>query len=117
MAGHACRDLRLICTVSRTQPYLFFEGSARDAALRYPKNANVAATLALAGPGMDKTMVRLVADPTGTANIHEYSVSSASVDYTMSVSGKVSALNPKTSLSTAYSLARAVLNRSNAVVI
>jgi aspartate dehydrogenase len=100
-----------------TEPTVFFEGSAREAATIFPKNANVAATLALAGLGMDQTRVRLIADPQTSENTHEYQVRSKAVDYSLSLAGKVSPLNPKTSLSTAYSLARTVLNRSNAIVI
>ncbi|SFU21122.1 aspartate dehydrogenase [Sedimentitalea nanhaiensis] len=100
-----------------TQEAVFFEGSARQAAKAFPKNANVAATLALAGVGMDATRVRLIADPQVTANIHEYEVRSAAVDYSVRLIGKASPLNPKTSLSTAFSLARTILNRSDAIVI
>lgn len=96
---------------------VFFEGTAREAATRFPKNANVAATLALAGIGMDKTEVRLVADPSVSENTHEYRVTSSVVDYAMVLTGKPSPLNPKTSQSTVYSLARAVLNRLGIVVI
>ena len=100
-----------------TSPTVFFEGTARQAAAAFPKNANVAATLALAGLGMDLTEVQLLADPNVSDNAHEYRVTSAVVDYTMVLTGKPSALNPKTSQSTVYSLARAVLTRSDVVVI
>ncbi len=98
-------------------PAVFFEGSARAAAQAYPKNANVAATLAFAGMGLDDTQVRLIADPGASTNTHEYEVQSAAVSYAMTLAGKPSPLNPKTSQSTVLSLARAVLNRSALVVI
>ena len=116
-AAETVLDLQNLDLQNLQQATVFFEGSAREAALAYPKNANVAATLALAGVGMDRTVVRLVADPFAVANIHEYSVKSSSVDYTVSLCGKASPENPKTSLSTAYSLARAVVNRSSAIVV
>lgn len=99
------------------EPTVFFQGSARQAATDYPKNANVAATLALAGLGMDETRVQLIADPTVETNSHEFAVRSNAVDFSMSLTAKPSPRNPKTSASTAYSIARAVLNRSEAIVI
>jgi len=98
-------------------PVLFFEGTAREAARLFPKNANVAATLALAGLGMDATRVHLVADPGTTENTHHFSVTSLALDFEMRLVGKPSPSNPKTSRSTVYSIARAVVNRRAAIVI
>ena len=100
-----------------SEPVVFFTGSARKAATDYPRNANVAAMLALAGLGLDATIVRLVADPEATGNTHQFSVRSNAVDFDMSLTAKPSPRNPRTSASTAYSMARAVLNRFDAIVI
>ena len=82
-----------------------FEGSAREAALLFPQNANVAATIALRGLGLDDTRTRLVADPAITRNIHEISIRSACVDVDMRIVGVPSPDNPKTSLTTGFALA------------
>lgn len=92
----------------------FFEGDAGTAARDYPQNANVAATLALAGAGFEKTRVRLIADPSISRNVHEISVRSACADFTMKIEGRVSPDNPKTSLTVAYSMASAILRRLHA---
>jgi aspartate dehydrogenase len=100
-----------------TAPVTIFEGDAREAALAYPKNANVAATLALAGPGFAATEVRLVADPGIARNIHEVRVRAGAADFEIRIEGHPSPDNPRTSLATVYSLAREVANRSREVSI
>jgi aspartate dehydrogenase len=48
-----------------------YEGNARDAVKRFPKNINVAACLSLAGVGFDDTKVEIVADPVETRINHK----------------------------------------------
>jgi aspartate dehydrogenase len=107
----------LVDLAALTEPATFFTGTARQAATDYPKNANVAATLALAGIGFDETRVRLVADPGVDRNVHEVSVTAGAADYTIRIAGHPAPDNPKTSATTALSVAREVLNRSRRVAI
>jgi len=50
---------------------IVFNGYARDAVKKFPKNINVAASLSLAGIGFDKTKVQIVVDPVVTRISHK----------------------------------------------
>jgi aspartate dehydrogenase len=77
-------------------PTVIFEGNAYDAAAGFPANVNVAAALALAGIGPERTTVRLWADPGVDRNIHTIKVDAAAARLTMTVENVPSESNPRT---------------------
>jgi aspartate dehydrogenase len=94
-----------------------FTGSARNAALEYPKNANVAASVALAGIGFDDTIVELIADPGITRNMHEIVAEGDFGRYEFRMEGKSLPDNPRSSAITAMSVVREILNPATPIVI
>lgn len=94
----------------------FYSGSAREAAIRFPKNANVTVIAALAGVGLEKTTVELVADPDARDNIHMLAAAGTFGRLEVRIENKPLAANPKSSQMAALSLVRIVENRVKALV-
>lgn len=95
---------------SMTDELLLFKGNAAEAALRYPQNLNVAATVALAGTGMQNTQVKVVVDPALTKNKHVITVSSQFGEMSVELVNTPSPSNPKSSWVVAQSI-RSVIQR------
>lgn len=85
------------------EPLLVFEGSAAEAVVGFPKNVNVCATISMCGIGFEKTIVRIIADPTISENIHELDVHGDFGHMKMIIENKPSPQNPKTSYLAALS--------------
>lgn len=89
-------------------PVVLFEGTAREAAAAYPQNLNVAAALALAGPGMDNVNVAVICDPEVTGNTHVVKSQSALGAMHIEIVNRPSPANPKTSMIVAQSVLVAI---------
>jgi aspartate dehydrogenase len=99
------------------EAHVVFEGSARVAARQYPKNANVAATVALAGVGFERTTVELIADPGATANVHEIEAEGAFGHMRCAIAARPISSHTSSSAIVAGSLARSVMMRSKRIVV
>ncbi|MCR9215197.1 MAG: aspartate dehydrogenase [Proteobacteria bacterium] len=100
-----------------TEPFEHFNGTAREAATLYPTNANVAATLALVGVGMDKTEVRLLADPDVSQNTHEIVAEGSFGKVSITVQGNTLPNNPKSSALAAMSIVAELKRRLQPIQI
>lgn len=100
-----------------TEPTVFYEGPAREAAQTFPKNANLAATIALAGIGLDKTEIALVANPAASGNTGRIEAEGLLGGLTVETWGEPSETNPKTSAVTAFSIVAVVESRQATVVL
>lgn len=114
-AGSPAEDLCDLAAL--TQPVTFFNGSAADAARLYPKNANVVATVALAGIGFERTQVQLIADPAAAGNSHTIEGRGSQLQVSFNTEGAALPGNPKTSALTALSAVRLLRNRCRPLVV
>ena len=81
-----------------------FAGSARQAARGFPANVNVAAALALAGIGPERTEVEIWADPAVTRNTHTIIVEADASNFSMTIENVPTQENPPTGKITALSV-------------
>lgn len=102
---------------SLTEAREIFRGSAREGALRFPESINVAAAVALAGIGLDRTEVRVLADPAVTRNQHEIVAEGAFGTLRFTIENIPSAANPKTGRLVALSIVQTLLRQRSSLVI
>ncbi len=108
LAGAPYLEANAIAVAGLSAPKCVFAGSAREAARGFPANVNVAAALALAGIGPDRTTIEIWADPTVTRNVHRIEVEAEAARFSMQIENVPSAENPRTGRLTALSVIAAL---------
>lgn len=91
-----------------TAPLKIFEGSAREGAVAFPANVNVAAALGMAGVGPDRTRLEIWADPALQRNTHRIVVDADSARLELAIENVPTDENPGTGRITALSLVAAL---------
>ena len=85
-------------------PLKVFEGTAREGAVGFPANVNVAAALGLAGVGPDATRLEIWADPTVSRNTHHITVEADSARFELTIENVPTEENPRTGRLVAHSV-------------
>lgn len=98
------------------EPATFFTGTARQVSDRFPQNANAAVIVALAGVGLDRTKVALVADPAIGRNVHRIRASGSFGLLEVRLENEALTANPKSSKMTALSLVRLIERRTASLI-
>lgn len=102
---------------SLVEPTVLFEGSPREGAKLYPQNVNISASVSLAGIGLDKTELRIIADPTITTHVAELEASGAFGSFRFVEDLIPSESNPKTSTLVAQAVVKTLRQMASPVVI
>ena len=108
LAGAPYLEENAISVLGLSEPRRVFTGTAREAARGFPANVNVAAALALAGIGPDRTTIEIWADPAVTRNTHRIEVEADAARFSLQIENVPSAENPRTGRLTALSVVAAL---------
>ena len=103
--------------VSVRDRQVFFRGSVREAARRFPGNLNTSVGVALAGLGLDATEAELVADPTLSETAHELEIHAAPGQAVLKLGGRAVVPDGDPVDYTTFSLIRILKRREARVVI
>jgi aspartate dehydrogenase len=97
------------------EPRVLFDGPARLGVPLFPANVNIAAVLAMAGIGFDRTRLKVVADPALRHNTHYIEIRGRTGNISIKLENVPAPDNPKTAWLACYS-ALAALKAAKAPV-
>ena len=94
---------------------VLYKGSAKDAIEQFPKNVNVALLLSIAGIGVDKTEVTVIADPNIQENTHEVKAEGTFGNMRIQIENQPMPNNPKTSYLAALSILSTLQHKESSI--
>ena len=108
---------RLCDLATLATPVTLFAGSVREGAARYPQNVNISAAVALAGIGLERTELTIIADPTIRRHVVEIEASGTFGRFFFAEEVEPTEENPKTGKLVAMALIKTVRQLASPVVI
>jgi aspartate dehydrogenase len=98
-------------------PTTIFDGPVREGAATYPQNVNISACAAIAGIGLDRTRLIIVADPTITTHIVEVEAKGAFGSFRFVEDVLPTIENPKTGRIVAMAVVKTVRQLASPLVV
>lgn len=100
-----------------TEAEEIFSGTAKEAITHYPKNANISIIISLSGIGIERTKVRIIADPMVRTNVHTLKANGDFGKLELKLENNPSPDNPKTSYLTALSILSSLRSLNQTITI
>ncbi len=116
-AWYGTETERLCDLASLAEPLVIYEGAVREGAARYPQNVNISAAVALAGLGLDRTQLTIVADPTIQSHVIEIVAEGTFGSFRFCEDVLPSADNPKTGQLVAMAVIKTIRQLAAPLVI
>jgi aspartate dehydrogenase len=112
-------------TVAETQidldtlstPHVVFDGPVRDGARLYPQNVNISAAAAIAGLGLDRTRLVIVADPMIDTHIVELEAEGAFGRFAFREDVAISGENRKTGKLVAMAMVKSIRQLASPLIV
>jgi aspartate dehydrogenase len=116
-AWYGTEAAQLCDLASLKEPLIIYEGTVREGAARYPQNVNISAAVALAGLGLDRTELTIIADPTIRSHVIEIAAEGAFGSFRFTEDVVPTPENPKTGKLVAMAVIKTIRQLGAAVVI
>ena len=116
-AWHGTHAETLFDLNSLKEPTVIFEGTPREGAALYPQNVNISAAVSLAGLGLDKTRLTIIADTEIDTHVCEIHAEGNFGSYSFSENLAVAETNRKTGKIVAMAVMKTVRQMVSPVII